>query len=212
MNPFVWAGRPAKVAKRVLYLLLGVWRFQISNLITGRLSFPCVPTYTSLEQPNAAPLILSPTLRSGPRGGSPLWNMWWWLVNSCPFRNWGAYIRCLDPLNLDIGNYCMPSGLFPQPVVLESDSIERLLTSSMMEKPLSSLYLYLTVDCNHDTKPTCSFDKWRADIPALKEDFISSFVPSTIVAKDRFIRLKFLHRAYYTPPSWIQGALDVILR
>lgn len=34
---------------------------------------------------------------------------------------------------------------FTQLVALESDSIERLLTSSVMGKPLSSLYLYLTV-------------------------------------------------------------------
>lgn len=53
-------------------------------------------------------------------------------------------------------------------LTLESDSIECLLTFSIMGKPLSTLYLYLTVA--HDTKLTRTLDKWRKDIPALGED------------------------------------------
>lgn len=70
-----------------------------------------------------------------------------------------------------------------------------------MGKPLSSLYLYLTVA--YDTKLTRSLDRWRVDIPALDEEkweeCVTTFIPSMIAAKDRFIQLKFLHRAYYTP-------------
>lgn len=90
---------------------------------------------------------------------------------------------------------------FPEMLTLESDSIERLLISSVMGKPLSTLYLYLTVA--HDKKTTRSLDKGQEDIPALGEDewedCISTFIPSMTAAKDRFIQLKFIHRAYYTP-------------
>lgn len=41
------------------------------------------------------------------------------------------------------------------------------------------------------------------DVPALGEkeweDCVSTFIPSMIAAIDRFVQLKFLHRAYYTP-------------
>lgn len=57
---------------------------------------------------------------------------------------------------------------FPEPVVLESDSIERLLTSGLMGNPLSTLYLYLTMA--YDTKRTRSLDKWRAEVPALSKE------------------------------------------
>lgn len=90
---------------------------------------------------------------------------------------------------------------FPEPVVLESDSIERPLTSDVIWQPLSSLYLYLTVV--YDTKPTRSIKKWREHIPTLSEevweDWATSYLPSMIAAKDRFTQLKFLYRAYYTP-------------
>lgn len=63
------------------------------------------------------------------------------------------------------------------------------------------MYLYLTVAC--DVKPTRTFDKWREDIPALGEEeweeCVSTYIPAVIAAKDRFIQLKFLHRAYFTP-------------
>lgn len=55
----------------------------------------------------------------------------------------------------------------------------------------------------YHTKPTQSLDKWRVDIPAIddegRKDCVSTYIPSMIAAKDRFIQLKFLHRAYYTP-------------
>ena len=57
---------------------------------------------------------------------------------------------------------------FPDALTLEPDSIERLLTSSAMGKPLSTLYMYLTV--GHDVKLTRLMDKWRGDIPALGEE------------------------------------------
>lgn len=89
---------------------------------------------------------------------------------------------------------------FPNPVTLESDSIERLLTSRVMGKALSSLYLQPTVA--HDTDTLITLSKWRDDIPNLDEDIweeiVSVYIPSMIASKDRFKQLKFLHRAYYT--------------
>lgn len=90
---------------------------------------------------------------------------------------------------------------FPDQVTLEPDSIERLLISGMLEKPLSSLYLYLTVA--HDVKTDRTRVKWQTNIPSLGEEeweeCLTTFIPSMIAAKDRFIQLKFIHRAYYTP-------------
>lgn len=65
---------------------------------------------------------------------------------------------------------------FRDVLMLESDSIERLLTSSVMGKPLSTLYLYLMVA--YDTKPTRSLAKWREDIPALGEDELYIYLHS----------------------------------
>lgn len=93
-------------------------------------------------------------------------------------------------------------------MVLESD----LLTSSVMGKLFPSLYLYLNVAC--DTKLTRSLDRWRMDIPTLDEEkweeCVTTFIPSMIAAKDRFIQLKLLHRAYYMPQrlSHIYSQLD----
>ena len=93
------------------------------------------------------------------------------------------------------------SAQFPDRLTLQSDSIERLLTSRTMGRPLSTLYLYLTVA--HDSGSTRSFEKWKADIPDLDEEkweeCVSTFIPSLIAARDRFIQIKFLHQAYYTP-------------
>lgn len=54
----------------------------------------------------------------------------------------------------------------------------------------------------YDTKPTQSLDKWKVDIPTLDdeewEDSVSTYIPSVIAAKNRFIQVKFFHRAYYT--------------
>lgn len=86
-------------------------------------------------------------------------------------------------------------------MTLEPDPIERLLTSGMLDKPLSSLYLYPTVA--HEVKKNGSMTKWQEDIPSLGEEeweeCLTTFIPSMIAAKDRFIQLKFIHRAYYTP-------------
>lgn len=90
---------------------------------------------------------------------------------------------------------------FPGIITLESDSVERLLTSSTIGRPLSSLYLCLMV--GYDIKPTQSLDKWKVDILALEdeewENCVATFISSMIVANDRFIQLKFLHSIYYTP-------------
>lgn len=70
-----------------------------------------------------------------------------------------------------------------------------------MSKPLSSLDLYLTVA--HDTDTMVTLGKWRSDVPDLDEEIweetVSAYIPSMIASRDRFIQLKFLHRAYYTP-------------
>lgn len=90
---------------------------------------------------------------------------------------------------------------FPGPITLNSDSIERLLTSELLLKPLSTIYMYLTVAYDTDTSHVLA--KWREDIPNLDEDIweecVSTFISSMIASRDRFVQLKFLHRAYYTP-------------
>lgn len=90
---------------------------------------------------------------------------------------------------------------FPSQVTLEPDPIERVLISGMLDKPLSTLYMHLTVA--HDVKTNRLMAKWQADIPSLgeeeSEECLTTFIPSMIAARDRFVQLKFLHRAYYTP-------------
>lgn len=50
---------------------------------------------------------------------------------------------------------------------------------------------------------TKKYDKWKADIPWLTEedwkDSVSGYINTMISARDSFIQLKFLHRAYHTP-------------
>lgn len=54
---------------------------------------------------------------------------------------------------------------FPGTIVLEPDSVERLLISRVLEKPFSFLYLYLS--SAHATSLTKLYDKWKTDIPGL---------------------------------------------
>lgn len=78
---------------------------------------------------------------------------------------------------------------FPAQISLEPDPIECLLTSGMLDK--------------HEVKNNKSLTKLQGDIPALGEEeweeCLTTFIPYMIAAKDRFIQLKFIHRAYYTP-------------
>lgn len=63
---------------------------------------------------------------------------------------------------------------FLEPIVLESDPIECHLTSRVMGKPLSSLYLCLSLD----TKSDRLYQHWHADIPKLmEEDWEDFFLP-----------------------------------
>lgn len=90
---------------------------------------------------------------------------------------------------------------FPNGVTLGSDPVESLLSSKVLIGPLSALYLRLSVSL--PAKLTKIFLKWKQDIPSLTEgaweECISSYVSNMISARDRFVQLKFLHRAYYTP-------------
>lgn len=54
---------------------------------------------------------------------------------------------------------------FPNLVALQPDSVERLLKSRVLEKPLSSLYLWLA--SAHATTLGKAHDKWKGDIPDL---------------------------------------------
>lgn len=78
---------------------------------------------------------------------------------------------------------------------MQSDPIKRLLTLSVMGKPLSFPL------SSSSFKLTWTYVGWREDIPELiKEywdDIIITYITNVISAKDRFIQLKFLHRAYY---------------
>lgn len=85
--------------------------------------------------------------------------------------------------------------------ILGSDPVEGLLTATIIDKPLSSLCFHLSIAPLKKLEKTLA--KWKLDIPDLsKEDWetcVSSFVTNMILAKDRFMQVKFLHRAYYTP-------------
>lgn len=77
---------------------------------------------------------------------------------------------------------------FPSQVLLEPNSIEHLLISGMLEKHLSSLYLYLTVA--HDVKYDRTRTKWQADIPSLGEEeweeCLTTFIPSMWLRIDSY--------------------------
>lgn len=46
------------------------------------------------------------------------------------------------------------------------------------------------------------FQKWSVNVPSLADDDweegVQQYIPLMISARDRYIQLKFLHRAYYT--------------
>lgn len=90
---------------------------------------------------------------------------------------------------------------FPTHITLELDPVERLLTVKVLIAPLSSLYFHLTLTSS--TKLTRVFLRWQQDIPSLSEEnwetCVSSYIMNMTSARDHFIQLKFLHRAYYTP-------------
>lgn len=104
---------------------------------------------------------------------------------------------------LGICSFSMHSnGSFLLPIMLTSDPIERLLASRLLDKPLSSLYLCLSMA--YTTKLDRRYQKWRVDISDLTEDewedcfCLGSYVTIMISARNRFIQLKFLHRIYFT--------------
>lgn len=90
---------------------------------------------------------------------------------------------------------------FPTDVRLESHMVERFLISASADRILSSLYL--RISCGTDGQGTKLFNKWKVDVPSLTDDDwekgIQQYIPLMISARDRYIQLKFLHRAYYTP-------------
>lgn len=81
------------------------------------------------------------------------------------------------------------SAQFPEPIVHESDPIEHLLSSKVMGKPLSSLYVPLSVA--YESVLNRTFERWKGGIPDLTEEewegCVSSYVSSMILAWDRFM-------------------------
>lgn len=116
---------------------------------------------------------------------------------SYPLLPLGRNIPLLDPWAFVIGNWNMHSGRSFLDLLV-SDRIERFLTSRVRGKPLS--YLYLCLSLAYDTRSTHIFQHLWWDVPELTEesweDCVSTYVTS---AKDRFIQLTFLHRVHYTP-------------
>lgn len=83
---------------------------------------------------------------------------------------------------------------FADPLTLQTDSVERLLISNILDKPLSSLYFYLSLA--HMTSLTNVYNKWKVDVPELTEEeweeAVTDYINKMISAKDRFILIKFL--------------------
>lgn len=90
---------------------------------------------------------------------------------------------------------------YPAGVALQSNGVETFLISRNVDRILSSLYLRILSE--EPTGGTKLYDKWKADLPALAaddwEEGIQQYIPLMVSARDRYIQLKFLHRAYYTP-------------
>lgn len=90
---------------------------------------------------------------------------------------------------------------FPDGIDLATHSVESLLTATDIDRTLSSIYLRLT--CKDTSKMLPLFAKWQLDIPELTEEDwsegLQQCIPLMILERDRFVQLKFLHRAYYTP-------------
>lgn len=79
--------------------------------------------------------------------------------------------------------------------------VECFLISKNVDRILSSLYL--RVSLGTDSQGSRLFNKWKLDVPSLMDDDweegIQQYIPLMISARDRYIQLKFLHQAYYTP-------------
>lgn len=90
---------------------------------------------------------------------------------------------------------------FPDPVTVEPHSVERLLIFRIIDRTLSSIYSRLV--CTLGSGAKRAFSAWQRDLPALTEEDwsegLQQFIPLMILARERFIQLKFLHRVYYTP-------------
>lgn len=90
---------------------------------------------------------------------------------------------------------------FPKPITLEANGLEQMLTLEEDLKPLSALYAELI---GLDTSAVSRlFSRWQTDIPTLADDDweegIKQYLPLMISARDRFTKLRFLHRVYYSP-------------
>lgn len=57
---------------------------------------------------------------------------------------------------------------FPSPFLLDSDPVERLLTSKLLNKPLSALYFFQSIAST--AKLTKTLAEWQANLPDLTED------------------------------------------
>lgn len=77
------------------------------------------------------------------------------------------------------------------------------LISNRANRILSSLYL--RISCEDDGRGTQLFHKWKVDLPSLADDDweegIQQYILLMISAGDRYIQLKFLHRAFLHPPK-----------
>lgn len=87
---------------------------------------------------------------------------------------------------------------FPSRVTLDMSVMESELRSPDAVKTLSTLYNILAA---LDTSGVSRlFDLWQSDILELTsddwEEGIQQYLPLLVSAKDRFIQLKFIHRAY----------------
>lgn len=87
---------------------------------------------------------------------------------------------------------------FPAPMVIAPHRVERFLTTRNADRILSSVYLRLAPD-----EDVSLFRRWHQDVPTLEEEDwgseVQHYLPTMISARDRYIQLKFLYRAYYTP-------------
>lgn len=90
---------------------------------------------------------------------------------------------------------------FPSPVSLEMSEVEDTLRSPDGVRTLSILYHKLAV--LDTSKVSQLFLVWQWDVPDLTDDDwaegIQQYLPLMISSQDRFIQLKFLHCAYYSP-------------
>lgn len=90
---------------------------------------------------------------------------------------------------------------FPGPLTLEETPIEKVLKNQEGGRTLSVVYNLLVTQDTSKVSQLC--ERWRVDVPELSdgdwEEGIQQYLPLTISARDRFMQLKFIHRAYYSP-------------